>query len=204
MIKFAIVFILLLFFLSGCGNEKVEINGAVLDYEQLLVEVDKGKTELSKIETNTKTAKGELDKVNLTMKENKEKHDGLEALAKNRDKVESDVKSAESTLKNLQSDIEIAKAELRKLQGDIVKTKKEPLKVGAGFFYFGEDIAPGRYKIMAQDGHRGNIFIRNDGRSYVADTFGNGSSDSVTDFVFESVVGDEIEATIPILLYPVE
>lgn len=189
--------------LSACGNNKVEIEGKAVDYQLLVDMVKEKEGELAEVEENKNAAGEELKKVKNEITSNWDRFEGLETLEKNKGKIEDEVIAASSTLEKTKLEIDAAKSELSKLQGDIVKAKDEPIKISAGFYYFGSDIKPGRYKLMAQPGHRGNVFIRTDGRSKVAETFGGGTY-GIDDFVFQALDGDEIEATVPVLLYPVE
>ncbi|MUK88517.1 hypothetical protein GMD78_08940 [Ornithinibacillus sp. L9] len=161
---------------------------------------------MKQLDQEIESANGELNDTIKATNERKDEFQELKELAANKDDLKSEVIKHQRELKSLQTDIKSAEEELAKLEGELIKASDKPIKVSAGYFYFGSDIEPGRYKITAQEGHRGNVFIREEGKrgSYVGETFGDGSRGSTVDFVFESKAGDEIEATIPVYLYPVE
>lgn len=195
-----LVFILLL---AGCGNDEVEANGAKMSYEELLGKIAEAESELAEIEDEKKNTETEIGSLKVTLEKNKTKYSELEDIAANRDSIENEVRESENTLSVLLADIEKAKGNLAGIEEDIVKARNEPISVGAGYYTIGDDIPPGRFKLVAQEGFRGNVFVREDGTSKVAETFGGGEY-GIADFVFQANMGDEIEATIPILLYPVE
>lgn len=198
-----IILLISVLFLASCGNDEVEVNGAKMEYEELLAEIEKNKTELAEIEEEKSSAQTELSKIEGTLSEDKEKYDALEKLAADQKTIESSVEESKSTLASLQSEIESAKTELEGLESEIVKVAGGPISLNAGFYYVSKDVPPGRYKLTAQEGDWGNVFVRNknDYGSKVSDTFGG---DELESFIFEAVEGDEIEATIPIHLFPVE
>lgn len=190
--------------LAGCGNDEVKVNGEIMHFEQLEAEILLSESKLEEINKNIEVKEKELADLQKTLEANADKYEGLEELSKNRDGVTSMVKESEKKLGLLEVDIEEAQVQLDKLKGDIVKVKEEPVKVGAGSFYFGEDIKPGRYKAVAQEGYRGIMFVRASGDLGSKASSALGSEDGNKDYVFEAVTGDELETTMPIYLYPVE
>ena len=189
--------------LVGCSNEEAqaEVDGEVANLEGVRKMIDDSKEELSSLGEEISAAESDLRDIEMEFKNRESEFSKLSKLAENQESVKEEVKEAEASLDSLNSQIEDAESKLGELEGKIVSVSDAPIKINAGYFYFGSDVGSGRYELRAQDGHRGNVFIRRDDRSYVADTFGEGA---LTDFVFEAQDGDEIEATIPILLYPVE
>jgi septal ring factor EnvC (AmiA/AmiB activator) len=195
-------------FLVGCGNEEAqaEVDGEVVNLEELKTLLSEEEANLRDLEEKVKSTENKLLELDSDFEERETEFEELIKLAENKDSYESEVENAESSLKKLNEEIEEAESELEKLNGQIVSFEDEPIKVGAGYFYFGEDIEPGRYELKAQSGHRGNIFIRREGSSYVSETFGkprSGGGEELT-FVFTALAGDEVEATIPFELYPAE
>lgn len=181
---------------SGCSNT-VEVDGAKVTYDDLQAKIESRQSELDEIE-------GKLNTIKKEFAENDSKYKALEELAREQEEIKREVEAKKATLEETQEIIDSVKEELAKLQGEVLNYKDEPIKVNPGFYYFGSDIESGRYKITAQEGQRGNVFIRSDGRSYVGETFGDGTDSSIKEFTFQSNDGDEIEATIPIYLYPVD
>ncbi|MFC4387508.1 hypothetical protein ACFOZ1_06735 [Gracilibacillus marinus] len=187
--KLLIVLVSLLF-LVACGDEEtIDIEGETLKYEEF-------KTELASVESELKTKKQELfdtkadlGRVIAQMEEEEAEFAELEELASNREQLESDVKEAQETLASLKK--------------EIITLKDEPIKVGAGYFYFGEDLEPGRYLIKSQHPRGGNVFVRRDGSSYV-NVILSDSDGYPSDYVFESINGDELEVAMPVELYQVE
>jgi len=205
-----LILLLGIILLTACSDsdaeaQTAEVQGKEIAYEQLLEMIEEADQELSSLEEEIENKNKDLQEVENSLSENQSKFEGLEELAENRDQVNQEVNDAESELESLKSEISDKKDEIETIQGEIVKAKDEPIKLNAGYYYFGiDDIEPGRYKITAQEGNRGNVFIRDERGSYVAETFGDGERNSLTEFTFQSNEGDEIEATIPINLYPVE
>lgn len=184
--------------LSACGGEEtVDIEGEALNYGEL-------KWELTSINQEISEAEVELETVNQELQDNKERFEGLEELADNRDQLEEEVNESEATLEELENELESIQEEIDKAEGKLVEVQDEPISVNAGYFYFGDDIEPGRYKITAQEGQRGNVFIRRNDRSYVNEIFGDGSNRTTKEFTFKAEEADELEATIPVLLYPIK
>src|SRR5690606_29534992 len=149
----------------------------------------------------------ELNDITNELNENKKFYDELQAIAKERNDLLETINDYKDEIMSLENEIEKKQKELDKLSGEIVKVKDDPIKINAGYNYFGIDnIEPGRYRMTAQEGQRGNVFVRDHerGMSYVAETFGDGTNGSVKEFTFYADEGDEIEATIPVYLYPVE
>lgn len=194
--KIVFLLIVVLLALGGCSNT-VEVDGAKVTYDELQTKIESRQSELDEIE-------GKLTAIKTEFAENDSKYKALEALAKEQDEIKQEVETKKAVLEETQEIIDSVKEELATLQGEILKYKDEPIKINPGFYYFGSDIESGRYKITAQEGQRGNVFIRKDGRSYVGETFGDGTRSSVKEFTFRSIDGDEIEAKIPIYLFPVD
>lgn len=188
--KIMISVLLLTLILIGCSNQSVDIEGKAYDYKELTAKISEAQTELNMIQAELISGKA--------------KYEEMETLSENKERLEENISVGLDELGNIIVEIETANKELDLLTGEIAKVKDEPIKLGAGFYYVGSDVPPGRYKLMAQEGNRGNVFVRGDGRSFVAETFGDGSNGSVVDFVFHAFDENEIEATIPVLLYPVE
>lgn len=200
--------------LVGCssGPDTVDIDGEALNFAELMDKVRATESDLSEAEQNLKDVENQITSREADLKNLETKYktevEGFEevaALIEDKKSIESEISSAETELSILNKDIETAEGKLEKLNGDIVKASDQPVKLSAGYFYFGEDVEAGRYKLTAQEGHRGNVFIRRDGSSYVSETFSHKPSEyAITEFVFTGLPGDQIEATIPIYLYPVE
>lgn len=205
--KSLLLFILLISVaLVGCSNEEAqaEVDGEVVNLEKLHKMIDESTEQLSGLGEEITAAESELREIEMEFKNKESEFSKLSKLAENQESVKEEVKEAESTLDTLNSQIKDAESELEKLEGKIVSVTNEPIKINAGYFYFGSDVEPGRYELRPQEGQYGNVFIRRGGSSYVAETFGSADRGGLTDFVFEAQDGDEIEATIPILLYPVD
>ncbi len=205
--KSLLLFILLISVaLVGCSNEEAqaEVDGEAVNLEGLKGMIKDANEELSGLGEDITAAEGELREINLEFQNREAEFNKLSKLAENQEFVKKEVSDAESTLESLNSQIEDAESKLQELEGKIVDVSDEPIKINAGYYYFGSDVEPGRYELRPQEGQYGNVFIRRNDRSYVAETFGPTERGGLTDFVFESQDGDEIEATIPILLYPVE
>ena len=192
--------------LVGCSNEEAqaEVDGEVVNLEKLHKMIDDSKEELNGLSGEIAAAESELRDIEMEFQNRESEFSTLSKLAENQESVKEEVKESESTLETLNNQIKEAESGLKKLEGKLVSVSDEPIKINAGYFYFGSDVESGRYELRPQGGQYGNVFIRRNGSSYVSDTFGPADRGALTDFVFEAQDGDEIEATIPILLYPVE
>lgn len=206
MLKKVFVLFAVTFILSACGDKKVEVEGSLVTYDELQKKIEEREFELNELKDSISEHKQELKEVKGDISSNKKRYDELEKLAKNEEKIKQSTQEMESKINSLETSIKEKQNKLSALEGELVKAEKQPIKINPGYYYFGVDaIAPGRYKVTAQEGQYGNVFIRRDGRSYVAETFGDGKrGSSIREFTFMSSAGDEIEATIPIYLYPVE
>lgn len=204
--KLILFIVLILVALVGCSNEEAqaEVDGEVANLEGVRKMIDDSKEELSGLGEEISAAESDLRDIEMEFKNRESEFSKLSKLAENQESVKEEVKEAEASLDNLNSQIKDAESELEKLEGKIVSVTNEPIKINAGYFYFGSDVESGRYELRPQEGQYGNVFIRRNGSSYVSDTFGPADRGALTDFVFEAQDGDEIEATIPILLYPVD
>lgn len=196
-------------FLVGCSSNEeaqAEVDGEVMNLEEIKENISESEEKFKALEEKISSKESELSDLESSFSERKAEFDELTKLADNRDSIEEEISKSESTLESLNSDISETESKLDELKEEIVSFADEPIKLEAGYFYFGEDIESNRYKLTAQEGQRGNVFIRSaaDGMSYVSDTFGDGTNRSVEEFTFTASDGDEIEATIPIYLYPVE
>ena len=199
-----IVLFISVLFLAACGNDEVEVNGSKMEYEELLAKIEESKSDLTEIEENKSTAEKELSKITDNLNENKKEFEDLKDLQKNRNAVTSKVAEAEKKLGLLELDIEEAETELKALKGEIVVAADDPLSIGAGFYYFGSDIPEGRYKVMPQKGHRGNLFVKDSTGSSFVNTILAEADGYNSEFLFTGMEGDVLEATMPVLLYPAE
>lgn len=189
----------ILFLLTACGDSQAEIDGEMVKLDELKQMVDEEQQKLSEVEKEVESKEQKALGLEIEFQDRETEFNELVALSEERESLDEEVIQLRIERDDLNREIE-------KITAKVVEVKDEPIKVGAGYFHFGDDIETGRYELKAQDGYRGNIFVRRDGRSYVADTFGKsrtGGSDEIT-FVFSAKVGDEIEATVPFELYPVE
>jgi len=192
-ISLIIVTLISLNVIQANKNNTTEIDGMKVTYDELQRMIEEKENELNDI-TNE-------------LNENKNFYDELQAIAKERNDLLETINEYKDEIMSLENEIEKKQKELDKLSGEIVKVKDDPIKINPGYYYFGIDnIEPGRYRMTAQEGQRGNVFVRDHerGMSYVAETFGDGTNGSVKEFTFYADEGDEIEATIPVYLYPVE
>lgn len=200
-----VVLLLTMLILAGCGNDEVEVNGSKMEYEELLAEIEKSKADLEVIEKNKSTSQTELAEIEKNLDDKKDKYEALEKLAADQKNVESNLEKSKNEITSLQVEIDSAETELKGLQGAIVKVKDEPIRIGAGYYYFGDDIPPGRYKAVPQEGQSGNFFVRDINGSKVNTILGHRTDyGHVEEFLFEGFSGDEVEATLPVLLYPAE
>jgi len=187
------------FLLTACGNDQVEIDGEMVKLDELKEMVAEEQQTLSEVEEEINRKEQKVLGLEIEFQDREAEFNELVALSEERESLDEEVIQLRIERDDLNREIE-------KLTADVVEVKDEPIKVGAGYFYFGDYIETGRYELKAQDGYRGNVFIRRNGISYVADTFGQSrtSDEEELTFIFSSEVGDEIEATVPIELYPVE
>lgn len=184
--KRLLIILMAVFLLSACGKS-VDIDGEKVNYEELQV----------KIEDKEK----ELNEVSQELDEGKEHYEELKKLDTQQDVLTESIVDYELELISVEKELEEKQEELDKVDEELIKVNDEPIKVNPGTFYFGDDIEEGRYKITYQDGYNGNVFFRGD--NDFGETFGKGNH-SIEEYTFYADDGDELEATIPILLYPVE
>lgn len=202
--KKILTLLLLVVILVGCSDvNTVEIDGQVRTLEDLQFDVHAKQVELTKMEDEMERIERESGNLSEAFKSREEEFERLSELAEEEDEVRIAVRDAKEELDKIERQIASAQTELDQLQGQIVELSDEPIKVGAGYFYFGQDIAPGRYMMKPQAGRSGNVFLRRDGSSYVNTILGSRDS-HVEDYVFDSRAGDELDTRIPIELYPVE
>lgn len=159
----------------------------ILTYNELVEEIEKKEDELNDITKD--------------LNDNKEYYDELLSISEEHEELVDTVVDYKLEVRELKDDIKEKKKELKGLEKEITKVEKEPIKINPGVYYFGDDIDPGRYKITNQDGYNGNVFFRGD--NYFGETFGDGKY-SIDEYTFYADEGDELEASIPILLYTVE
>ncbi|WBX80106.1 hypothetical protein PD280_21305 [Virgibacillus salarius] len=180
--------------ISGCSNKEAtaEVEGEAMNLAEIKEEKEKNQDELDKVNNEINKAKEELSDL-----------EELKELAENRKQVEKDLQESKSELEVLKKDIERAENGLKEKRDKIIEAKKEPIKLDAGFYYIGEDIPESRYILKPQEGYNGNVFVRNENGSKVAESFGSRGG-YLKKFTFDGLDGEEIEATIPILLYPAE
>src|SRR5690625_8040490 len=96
----------------------------------------------------------------------------------------SEVKTKEDELEELEETLKETQEKFDTLQGDLVKLEDEPLKVNAGYFYFGSDIEPGRYIDKPQSGNSGNYFERDTNRDNII--VGDHSEHHLEEYTFEA------------------
>lgn len=190
--------ILLLLFipilLTACGDDQAEIDGEMVKLDELKEMVAEEEQTLSEVEEEINSKEQKVLGLEIEFQDRETEFNELVALSEERESLDEEVIQLRIERDDLNREIE-------SLTADIVEAKDEPIKVGAGYFYFGDDIAPGRYRIEAQGNNRGNVFVRRNDRSHVNTILGEGYNES---YVFESIIGDELEVGMPVELYPVE
>lgn len=187
--KRLIIFIFLCLLLSGCATEnKGEVAGALLTYDEIQEEISIAERDLENLQSELESFSEEYEVA-------------LNAIERE-DEIFTNVRKKEEELIELENSISEAEKQLKILSGELVAFSDEPIKIGAGYFYFGQDIDPGRYQVKPQEGKSGNFFVRGNNRVNII--LGENRDSHVESFVFEAKEGDELEATIPIFLYPVE
>lgn len=191
------VVLVIVLFTSGCADKEAtaEVDGKAMKLHEIKEELEKAKDDLYEKNNEIEEAEKEIEDI-------KE----LKKIAKERDKVEKDLQKSKSELETVKADTKRAEEGLERLRGEVDEAESEPKKLNAGYHYFGDDVEAGNYILKPQQGHTGNVFVRGlDGYSKVSETFGPGNDGhSISEFKFEGLEGEEIEATIPILLYPIE
>lgn len=205
-----LLLLLPLLLLVACQSS-VDIEGEKVTYDELQEKLEELRDDIQEKGSRQEDLKERITKRTTELGELTEKHrkdekkyDELEELATNQKDNEKELAKNKKKLDEVKDSIEKKEKQLESLKGDIAKAKDEPIKVSPGFYYFGTDIDEGRYKLTAQEGQRGNVFVRGENsRGYVGETFGKGEH-AIEEFTFEASEGDELEATIPIYLYPVE
>jgi len=200
-IKRLIGLIILLVLLVGCSNS-TDIDGEKVTFEELQDKISEKEDDLEEVENKIKSSEKDLNRIEKDLSDNKKKYDDLETLAKNEEDLKSEVKTKEDELEELEETLKETQEKFDTLQGDLVKMEDEPLKVNAGYFYFGSDIEPGRYIVKPQSGNSGNFFVR--GTNRVNIILGNDSERHLEEYTFEASDGDELETGLPIELYPAE
>jgi septal ring factor EnvC (AmiA/AmiB activator) len=181
-------------FLTACSSEAEQAGPAKADVSE---EVKLAQEELAETEDKLAEVKNELSSQESKLEE-------LQELSAREDEMKQNIKDYEIDVEYWESKAKEAEDQFNTISGQVEDAEGEPVELGAGYYYFGSDVEPGRYKLSAQEGQSGNVFVRGlDGMSKVADTFGQGS-DYVQEFVFEGLEGEEIEATVPVVLTPVE
>ncbi|AUJ26561.1 hypothetical protein [Virgibacillus dokdonensis] len=146
----------------------------------------------------------ELESISTELKENEDYYNELQQIEEEREELMQTVVDYKVEITSLENEIEDKENKLNKIEGKIVKTVDKPIKLEAGYFYFGEDIDPGRYKIEVPKGTNGNVHVKSeDGDLIVSKNIGGNSQYSVDSYTFHASSGDEIEASVPLLLYPV-
>jgi|SRR5690625_277634 len=185
--KKIVMLILAALILSACGGESIDIEGDKVTYEEL--------------QDKIKDAEKEFSDISQELIDKKDHYKELKKLDSKQDKLIDSVVDYEKEITSVEKELEEKQKELDEIEGKITKVKDEPIKINPGVYYFGEDIKEGRYKLTNQDGYNGNVFFRGDDN--FGETFGQGEY-SIEEYTFYADEGDEIEATIPILLYPVE
>ncbi|OEH55935.1 hypothetical protein AQ616_19045 [Oceanobacillus sp. E9] len=201
-----VIISILVLLLAGCTKEaQAEVDGEAKNLEDLQTMVAGAKEELEELDGKIGDKKSDLSEIETEFQNRESEFSKLSKLAENKETAESELSEAESTLEKLNADIETAESELSKLEGDILKAIDEPIKLNPGFYYFGIDLDEGRYKLEAQEGNTGNVFVRGESGSIINEIFGTSNDGhSISEFTFYGSEGLEIEATIPVLLYPVE
>lgn len=210
---FLLVVCSILFLIIGAGIGENEAKFKVGDkegtYEELVAGIKDKEEQIEKIDTELESLIDEKQTVTQEVNENKELIEVAKDYSQNKEALDnqlqtltSQISTKNEEIKQLDSQISSKQDELASLTGQIQETGEAPIELGAGFYYFGKDIPPGRYDLQPQPGQYGNVFVRGlNGISKVGETFGR---DELQSFIFEGLEGEEIEATIPIILVPVE
>jgi hypothetical protein len=194
--KLLFVLLAALFLLTACGDDQVEIDGEMVKLDELKEMVAEEQQTLSEVEEEINSKEQKVLGLEIEFQDREAEFNELIALSEERESLEDEVIQLRIERDDLNREIE-------KLTAKVVEVKDEPIKVGAGYFYFGDDIEPGRYLIKPQNARGGNVFVRRNGSSYV-NVILRESDDYPSDFVFESISGDELEVGTPVELYPVE
>lgn len=164
------------------------------------IELDEGKVTYDELQEVIKDKENELNDITNELKENEDYYNELQRIEDKKEEIKKDVVEYEKDEISLETEIENKEEKLNKIDKKIIKIKDEPTKINPGVYYFGDDIEPGRYKLTYQEGYDGNVFFRGDNN--FGETFGKGKY-SIEEYTFYADEDDELEATIPINLYPV-
>lgn len=205
-IWFSIAVILAFILGDNLGNTRANklLDEEKVTYDQLRGIIYNKRAELTDIYSDIDKHKQELKEVTDEINKNKRIIDEAKEIVSKKEDIEKSISSNTSKLNKLKREVEIKEKELSKLTGQLKNTGESPVELNAGYYYFGDDLPANRYELKAQNGYHGNVFVKDEsGRSKVAETFGKGPH-AIESFVFTALPGDEIEATIPVILTPVE
>ncbi len=192
--------------LTGCGVSQEYYDAARLELTTVAEERDGLSEELTGLQSTYATltrAKGavvaERDAVAAELSEFREAMAVFAELSEEeaRNRLEEERLGAE--VARLNAEVAERQAELERLQNLIVRTGEEPIRVGAGNWYVGQDIPAGRYQVSNGSS---NFFVRRGGRSVVNIILGG--RHGVDTYVFTFQTGDVIEARSAFTLTPIQ
>lgn len=181
---------------SELENLNSQIAEKNAELQETAAKLGSTKEDLSSAESDLKASQDKLDTLADYDSKVQAFNDEIASLTSNRDALKGEV----DTLTN---DKGILQGELETLRGEIVKAAGEPFQLSPGFYYAGDDIKTGRYRVSNGSS---NFFVFDaDGYATVniiLDKKNDGLR--VTDYIFDLKAGYTLETKNVCTLTPVE
>jgi predicted RNase H-like nuclease (RuvC/YqgF family) len=213
-----IIIVLSIPYSIGSSATKTELNGEMVNYEELAKEVEKAEGYLKDFDEEIDTArleikevKSDLDSVNREYTKRKSEYDEAKIIAEQKDTVLNEITTLNSQmdgkkneLATLDTTIQTKKDELAKLESAIIVKNEEPVQLPAGTLIVGKDIKVGRYKVLPV-GRGSNFKVYDSTGSNLYNTIISSTPDhGVPEYVVFLGDGNIIEANSPFKYVPVE
>lgn len=185
----------------GYAAKKAKIDGKTATYNELVSKIGGKKKELQDTKSKLKQTQEEYAQAAADLGGKQNQLSELETLKKNKDEIVGKVELSKDTLSDLKSQISDAKNKLATVTAGVQKADGEPKKLGAGIFYVGQDLQPGRYKVVPI-GEGSNFAVwKPDGGLVASTILGDGG---VPSFVFTAMPNQKIENNAPAKFIPVK
>lgn len=155
-----------------------------MNYKQLMSNMQEVEERLERKKTEFYDLNEEVRILEVEIENKREAIDEALAIYEDRKKIEMEIQELDIVLSK-------KKDELASITGELKRKEGDPIVLSAGHYVVGKDLPPGRY-IAEANGGSGNFFVRNDGRSKVSVTLGEGGMRE-EEYVFFAESGDTME-----------
>lgn len=195
-----IIVLLIVSYSIGSGTASTKIDEEKVTYNKLLEKIEKLETERDEVSNNIGKQEQQLKDKESEYSEVIKMIEQKDLIQKDIDSLNNDVTTKKDEINKLVGEIETKNKELALVTAQIKEKKMEPKNLSAGKFTVGKDVIAGRYKVIP-NGSGGNFFVNDGMKANIM--LGRGDF-YVSEYVIELIDSDEIDATLPIKLIPIE